>query len=709
MEYVTHKKADGTFQELIEHLTGVSKRAATFAEGFGAEEHARRTGMLHDIGKYSPAAQQRQRDPEHTAKIDHATAGAQEARRLGDIAGAFAIAGHHGGLPDPGTRLSVDASTLFARLNKSLTGKMDPSNWRSEQDPITGDVLPVWFKQVPRPRMGFVNAMYTRMLFSCLVDADYLDTEAFMTYEEVERDRGEALSVLLEKLRSYVEPWLAVEGAGLNRIRSDLLRACLQGGEREQGLYTMTIPTGGGKTVSSLAFALSHAMQHGMKRVIYVVPYTSIIEQNAEVFRQILGEENVLEHHANVDMDDEENNLHRLAAENWNSPVVVTTAVQFFESLFAAKPSRCRKLHNITNAVVIFDEVQMLPVPYLRPCVNAIAELVQHYGATAVLCTATQPALEGVLTQYAPELKTKEICSGPSVLFEAFRRTKIVRDGVQTQVELATRLAENEQVLCIVNLRRTAQEIFGLLPEEGRFHLSTLMTPEHRMRKLDEIRQRLKAGLPCRVVSTSLIEAGVDVDFPEVWRELAGLDSILQAAGRCNREGKRPMENSLVHVFHLEGAAPRMIRQNVAATERVVAEFADIAASDAIETYFRELFYVLKSNDALDAKGIMRMSDGQQFRTIAKEFKLIEEETVPVYIPAPENAHLLVWLRAGEVSRELLRKLGRYAVNVRPAQLTALLPALEMQNGFAILLDAGKYDENCGLSLEGTGQDVWIC
>ena len=229
------------------------------------------------------------------------------------------------------------------------------------------------------------------------------------------------------------------------------------------------------------------------------------------------------------------------------------------------------------------------------------------------------------------------------------------------------------------------------------------------MRKLDEIRQRLKAGLPCRVVSTSLIEAGVDVDFPEVWRELAGLDSILQAAGRCNREGKRPMENSLVHVFHLEGAAPRMIRQNVAATERVVAEFADIAASDAIETYFRELFYVLKSNDALDAKGILRMSDGQQFRTIAKEFKLIEEATVPVYIPAAENAHLLARLRAGEVSRGLLRKLGRYAVNVRPAQLTALLTALEVNDGFAILLDAGKYDENCGLSLEETGQDVWIC
>lgn len=709
MKYVTHRREDGSYQELREHLQGVAVRASAFAEGFGAGAHARRTGMLHDIGKYSPAAQRRQRDPEHTAKVDHATAGAQEARRLGDVAAAFAIAGHHGGLPDPGTRMSADASTLFARLNKPLTGDVDPSAWRGEQEPITGEVLPVWFRQAPRTRMGFVSAMYTRMLFSCLVDADYLDTEAFMAYEEVERGSGEALPTLLKKLHGYVEPWLAVEGVGINRIRSDLLRVCMQGGERARGMYTLTIPTGGGKTVSSLAFALSHAVQHGMKRVIYVVPYTSIIEQNAEVFRKILGDENILEHHANVDMEDEDGNLHRLAAENWDAPVVVTTAVQFFESLFAAKPSRCRKLHSITDAVVIFDEAQMLPVPYLRPCVSAIAELVQHYGVTAVLCTATQPALEGVLTQYAPELKPTELCLGTATLFDAFRRTRIVRNGALTQEELAVRLAENEQVLCIVNLRRTAQEVFDLLPEEGRFHLSTLMTPIHRVRKLDEIRMRLKAGLPCRVISTSLIEAGVDMDFPEVWREMAGLDSILQAAGRCNREGKRPLEESLVHVFHFEGAAPRMIRQNVAATEKVMADFADVAAPDAITAYFRELFYVLKSNDALDAKGILRLSDGQHFRTIAKEFRLIEEETVPVYIPAPENTQLLARLRAGEMSRGLLRKLGRYAVNVRPAQLTALTPVLEMHDGFAILLDAGKYDEDCGLSLEGTAQDIWIC
>ena len=709
LEYVTHRRADGSYQKLKEHLLGVAERAFEFAEGFEAGEHARRTGMLHDIGKYSPAAQQRQRDPEHTGKVDHATAGAQVAWGLRDLAAAFAIAGHHGGLPDPGSKMSADNSTLVSRMNKPLMGTMDPSAWKTEQTLLPGDLLPAWLKQVPRIQQGFANALYTRMLFSCLVDADYLDTEAFMSCGNVERGSGESLTALLKKLLCYVAPWLAAEATGINRIRNDLLRVCLQGGERECGLYTLTIPTGGGKTVSSLAFALSHAVCHKMKRIIYVVPYTSIIEQNAEVFRQILGEKNVLEHHANVDMDDEEGYIHRLAAENWDAPVVVTTAVQFFESLFAANPSRCRKLHSITNAVVIFDEAQMLPVPYLRPCVNAIAELVQRYGTTAVLCTATQPALEGVLTRYAPELKPQELCSGTETLFNAFRRTRIIRDSVQTQEELAARLAENEQTLCIVNLRRTAQELFSLLPEEGRFHLSTLMTPKHRMRKLEEIRKRLKAGLPCRVVSTSLIEAGVDVDFPSVWREMAGLDSILQAAGRCNREGKRPQEKSLVHIFQLEGASAKMIRQNVAATERVMTEFVDIAAPEAITAYFHELFYVLKSNDALDAKGILHLSDGQQFRTIAKEFRLIEEETLPVYIPVPENEELLLRLRAGEISRGLMRQLGRYAVNVRPAQLTALRPVIELYDGYGILLDASKYDEDCGLSLANVAQDVWIC
>jgi len=410
MKYITHKRSDGEYQLLSAHLTGVSTMSAQFASDFDAMEHAARTGLLHDIGKYSPAAQRRQRDPEHTAKVDHSTAGAKVAFQMRDPVAAFAVAGHHGGLPDPGSKSSPDGSMLIPRLQKVLAGDMDASAWQQEINVEMGELLPVWLKRVVQNR-GFANAMYTRMLFSCLVDADYLDTESFMQYGEVERGSGESMAELLERLRAYVDPWLSRSSQGINRIRSILLDRCMQGDLRDKGLYTLTIPTGGGKTISSLAFALSHAVKHGQSRVIYVVPYTSIIEQNAQVFREILGAQSVLEHHANVDVDDEESK-HRLATENWDAPVVVTTAVQFFESLFAARTSRCRKLHNIANSVVIFDEAQMLPVPYLKPCVNAIAELVQHYGVTAVLCTATQPALDELIKRYAPELVPMEICPG---------------------------------------------------------------------------------------------------------------------------------------------------------------------------------------------------------------------------------------------------------------------------------------------------------
>ena len=465
MKYVTHKRPDGEYQLLRAHLTGVSEMSAQFAAGFDAKEHAARTGLLHDIGKYSSAAQKRQLDPEHTARVDHSTAGARVAFQLGDPAAAFAVAGHHGGLPDPGSKSASDGSMLIPRLQRVLAGDMDASAWQREISVDTGEMLPAWLKRAAKNR-GFASAMYTRMLFSCLVDADYLDTEAFMQYGEAERGNGESLAALLERLRAYVGPWLCGNPQGINRIRSSLLEQCMQGNLWDRGLYTLTIPTGGGKTISSLAFALSHAVKHGQSRVIYVVPYTSIIEQNAQVFREILGAGNVLEHHANVDIDDEENR-YRLATENWDAPVVVTTAVQFFESLFAARTSRCRKLHNIANAVVIFDEAQMLPVPYLKPCVNAIAELVQHYGVTAVLCTATQPALGELIKRYAPELVLAEICPGTKGLFDAFRRTQIVQDGTLTQAALASSLTQTRQALCIVNTRKTAQEVFALLPEEG--------------------------------------------------------------------------------------------------------------------------------------------------------------------------------------------------------------------------------------------------
>lgn len=385
MEFVTHRREDGTFQPLKEHIENVGERAAQFAAAFDAAEHGREAGLLHDIGKYSSKGQKRQRDPEHTAKVDHSSAGAQEAFRRKDPMAAFAVAGHHGGLPDFGSRGDTDGGTLCSRLNKPLTGGDDPSAWKQEIVLPSSIPMPSWAVNCQE---GRVQALYTRMLFSCLVDADFLDTEAALQGRQP-RGGYASLEELLQKLQSHVAPWLKKPKNELCAKRSAILQSCLQGGEREEGLYTLTVPTGGGKTVSSLAFALTHAVRHDMKRVVYVIPYTSIIEQNAKVFAEILGPENVLEHHSQTELADEkgdsetlEARRRRLACENWDAPVIVTTAVQFFESLYAAKTSRCRKLHNLAGSVVIFDEAQTLPVPFLKPCVSAIGELVRHYGGT---------------------------------------------------------------------------------------------------------------------------------------------------------------------------------------------------------------------------------------------------------------------------------------------------------------------------------------
>ena len=705
MEYVTHLREDGSYQPLKEHLEGTATRSAKFAASFGSSSHAERTALLHDIGKYSPNGQRRQRDPEHTAKLDHSTAGAKAAADLDDMHAAFAIAGHHGGLPDLGTRLSLDDGTLCARLNKKLTGGDDPSAWRSEISLPTGvQLTPPW---LPRNDVR-LTAMYIRMLFSCLVDADFLDTERALSKEEKPRGIGDSMPALLEKLQAHVAKWLEEPKSDLCALRNEVLRRCLRGSEDPQGLYSLTVPTGGGKTVSSLAFALSHAVKHGMKRIIYVIPYTSIIDQNAKVFQEILGDENVVEHHSQVDLPDTDAETpdalrKRLACENWDAPVIVTTAVQFFESFYAAKPGRCRKLHNVANSVVIFDEAQTLPISLMRPCVSVIDQLVQHYGVTAVLCTATQPALGRLFKQLAPTLVQREIAPDPDGLFDDFRRVSFQREGVFTPEELAGRLAEVEQVLCIVNTRKRAQQVYERLPEEGRFHLSTLMIPTDREETLNVIRARLRNGQVCRVVSTSLVEAGVDVDFPSVWRELAGLDSILQAAGRCNREGKRSAAESVVHVFDAEGDPPRSMMQQREAATKVMGEFEEINTRPAIRAYFNRLLWV-KGDDALDAKRILNSERACTFRKTAEAFRLIDADTCTVYVPNEGNAEDIAQLRAGLYSRALIRRLGRSSVNVYQNEYKNLVFAGivedHQEDGFGILIQPDAYKPKCGLSTE---------
>ena len=703
---LAHISEDGLrVQTVEEHLKGTAARCAAFAASFGAEQAGYYAGLLHDIGKYSAAFSRRLHGG---PKVDHSTAGAQEAYRRGQPYTAFAVAGHHSGLPDGGSKTdTAQEATLMGRMKRDVA----PYDiWTQE---ITLPPPP----PLPPCNTGYEAAFYTRMLYSCLVDADYLDTEAFI---DGARPRGahDDIPTLLQKLQTHIEPWWAPK-TELNTHRCEILRACLHTGETGQrGLYTLTVPTGGGKTVASLAFALSLAAAQGLDRVIYVIPYTSIIDQNAAVFADILGVDNVLEHHSGAEWsadEDADAAAYRkaLAAENWDVPIVVTTSVQFFESLYGNRAAKCRKLHNLANSVIIFDEAQNLPVPYLRPCVAAIAELVRHYRAAAVLCTATQPALGPLFAEFAPELPLREICPESERLYETFRRTTLQNAGSLTQEALGAQLATAPQMLCVVNRRKTAQQLFEALPPEGSYCLTTLLCPAHRKALLAEIRKRLADGLPCRVVSTSLIEAGVDVDFPAVWRELAGLDSILQAAGRCNREGKRPAEVSLVRVFTLEGQAmPQMIRLNADTAKRVMQQFDDPSGPEAIEEYFT-FYRTLKGDAQLDAEHILPDFHDKfmPFASVAEKFHLIEENTETVYIPQGEGATLIEQLRAGRRSRALFRKLGQYCVPVYRDHLQKLQSAgavQQLDNGLWVLTDLRCYDEKTGLALDVESGQAWF-
>ena len=730
------------WQLLEDHLRNVASRAAKFAASFGYENWGRALGLLHDAGKVSPAFQKRLHGSGE--RVDHSAPGAWEAlrryrSRLEDANGrllAFAIAGHHGGMPNGICAGSEGRTPLVSRLSKegvektarefvdyaARVGLCLPEG--SALEPLSLENLAIAGEtnDTALARGIFSSSTCARMFFSCVVDADYLDTEWFMNpgaaaiRDGVARDDIAELSRRLDKHMEAVQA--SAVPSKVNEMRSKVLEACRSAAGWVPGIYTLTVPTGGGKTLASLSFALRHAMANGMSRVIYAIPYTSIVEQNARVFRSVLGDSNVLEHHSNVTYDlEEEANPQTIrlakATENWDMPVVVTTAVQFFESLYACRSSQCRKLHNIAGSVVIFDEAQMLPVPYLRPCVWAISQLVEHYGVSAVLCTATQPALEPMFREFLPQIPVQELCLTDTCQWGIFRRVTFRQVGSLTWEELAAQLNAHGQVLCIVNTRKAAQEVYGRLDGVGNFHLSTLMCPSHRKAQLQEIRRRLKEGLPCRVVSTSLIEAGVDVDFPAVYREQAGLDSVLQAAGRCNREGRRPPEESLVHIFEGEEKAPPLFSTAIAAGKMAMSRHTDISSREAIHDYFSELLD-LKGKEAQDKEGILPLIQSEffPFRTVAERFHLIDSPTRTVYIPWGEGAELVEQLRAGGRGRMLFRQLGQYGVSIYEKHFVALDQAGDLEileNGAAILCNTALYSEKTGLSLDAdSGKGLFI-
>jgi len=690
------------WQLLSEHLEKVAKLAGDFAESFGAKEWGELLGLLHDAGKYSHEFQAKLTGS--NKKVDHSTAGAKIAKDHFSEQGyllAYAIAGHHGGLPDGGSE--ANENSLWGRLCKELP------RYDSFYDEINIEQKKLHLNLGKANNPGFTLSFFIRMIYSCLVDADFLDTEQFYAKEKtLSRGLFLKLSVLDERLNQYIEGIVAqAEDTLVNRERTHVRECCQMVAEEDKGFFTLTVPTGGGKTLSSLEFALKHAKKHGMERVIYAVPFTSIIEQNAAVFRKALGDDAVLEHHSNFDFSDDENSIDyslRLATENWDAPVIVTTNVQLFESLMANKSSRCRKLHNIANSVIVLDEAQTLPDQLLLPCLAILEEITARYGASVVFCTATQPNLDNLLSEY---IKPVEIISDAARLYAAFSHRVQVKDaGALTDAELVERLAAFEQVLCIVNTRKHAKTLYELMTEsEGNYHLSACMSPTHRSQKIKEIRERLQRGERCRVISTQLIEAGVDIDFPAVYRSIAGIDSIAQAAGRCNREGKR--REGEVWVFRPEQGVPdgwflRMANLG----EKILREQDDPLSPQAIKQFFGLRFDLEK--EELDKHKIIRRFEESSrqlrfpFREIAEEFKFIEEIAVPIVIACRDDGCREV-LRAVEYSEApgaFARKLQKYTVSIMPWEMAAYEKAgviRKVAGLFNVLEDEQIYNENLGI------------
>lgn len=676
------------WQHLDDHLCAVAQLAGKFAASFGTSEWAHLLGEVHDLGKASNAFQQYLRSGK--GHVDHSTFGGQLLTRQYKDFGrllAFAACGHHGGMPNG------YGGEARSSLDERLEKEVEPVGYDAVFDDLPSfkellsDAPKMLFDQAPSDCRAFTLSFLVRMLYSTLVDADFLDTERFVSPQRAALRDGRGLS--LEQMRAVLSNHMFKLGKGattpVNEARADIHEVCILASHGKPGIYTLTVPTGGGKTLSSLAFALEHALENGQQRIVYAIPFTSIIEQTADTFKSLFGPDSVLEHHSAYEYHEEEGEdgerfvRERLSMENWDVPLVVTTNVQLFESLFADKPSRCRKNHNLANSVIILDEAQSIPDNVLTPCLAALEELAAHYGTTVVLCTATQPALDAVwpfpvtVTDIVPESRRH------TKLFDS--RVKIEDIGEQSEEAIAKKVREHNQVLCVVSTRKAAREIYDRLAMDGKieglFHLSALMVPAHRSAVISQIRRRLDSGLQCVVVSTQLIEAGVDIDFPVVYREIAGIDSVKQSAGRCNREGREEIGHVYVFDCPETKVSMRWLGQMRSLGQETVSQVKDPFGDEGVR-YFFGARYQVQDTDSL---GIMKTfanpkkvnSNALPFETCGRVFHLVDSNSVNVFVPwGEEGMHLLDSLRQGDIDIEELRKIQRYSVGVAPWQLEKL-------------------------------------
>ncbi len=730
---LAHIAEDGRKQPVAAHHNGTAALAASFAENFHAAEYAMCIAGNHDAGKCSDAFQQRLLGG---PACDHTTAGAQIlcqtklpfAKML-----AYCIAGHHAGLMNAGSPASENDGTLYGRLNSRTVPDYTGFGDTCKTYPLP--TQPPNLKIDAGKDNGFVFAFFIRMLFSCLTDADFLDTESFMQNAPVRAGMHVDFQILLERLHQRFKIFKpSRENPELFHARNAIRSACEKAAQLDRGLFSLTVPTGAGKTLSSLSFALHHLQRHHLRRIVYVIPYTSIIEQNAAVFMEVLGEDAVLEHHSNYDFDANSDylaNMKKLACENWDMPVVVTTNVQFFESLFSNKPSRCRKLHNIAGSVIVFDEVQMIPVEYLKPCLRAVSELIQNYNCSAVLCSATQPAVSNLCKRFQTPIH--EICSLSAKESHIFKRVQIIRRGPLNNIQLLNEVRGHEQCLVIVNTKKHAKTLFETLHGKNVFHLTTSMCPKHRKLIIAKIKKCLKEQQSCKVIATQLIEAGVDVDFPIVYRAKTGLDSILQSAGRCNREGKMKVPGK-VHVF--EPDAEYMLRdpdhrRRVAALDEVCRQHTDITGKEAIQSYF-EILYHGEGTNGLDRKNIVSRLDkgfpasfdphtafdtlfNFDFADIADDFRLIDQSQFTVIIPYDADAiTLLDNLKHAEYKTGYLRRLQVFSVQVYEQEKNRLLcagqidPVVGLQDIY-LLRSLTDYSPDTGLTVQSASGMAIFC
>lgn len=687
MTCIAHtKNVLGKRQDLEEHLRNVAEAAGQFCVPFGGEALARYAGLLHDIGKYDPAFQKylllaeqklaKQRGPDHKGA---GTVLAYMAEAAGNL--AFLINGHHGGLA---ARSELGPKISERKMNQDVQNAIKTAKHiLPELQSLPGTFMPSYL------RADLEREFFVRMAFSALVDADFLDTEQhFNAGKRPERHNEWSIADLWKQFEIWYSATFAVtERNTLNSIRTEVYQHCLDAASLPPGFFRLTVPTGGGKTLSSLAFSLEHALGHDLQRIIYAIPYTSIIDQTASVFRGVFGDTQAfIEHHSDIVLQDPQSPTlseirRRLLAENWDTSLVVTTTVQLFESLFNNGTSKCRKLHNIARSVLILDEVQMLPVQLLTPILDVLSQLVVHYGVSVVFCTATQPdfgarqGFEGVenIREIIPE-------QAQARHFATLRRVEYkfpAADETWTWEQVSARVQAEEQVLVILNTRRDATELLDILTpddsldgtDSALFHLSTRLCGMHRKAVLEEVRRRLKHGEPCRLIATQVIEAGVDVDFPLVMRAIGPLDRIVQAAGRANREGKMPQPGTVIVFRPADGHLPKgSYRVGADITQGLLKDTAiDLHDPGLYQTYFRKFY----GHPYLDYYGIQELRRVLNYPEVAKMFRMIEDDSKPVivkYHPSPSSDNHPVDVLLDKVKkspgREHLRALQPFIVNL---------------------------------------------